>query len=144
MNTNITTNAIAGINQDKQTQVVDLAQAKICFILKEQQQVAKYRENIKVHQEALAKLAEDVLTAEQVLGRPASTSPTVSEVTILKAIAKRNEEKAKFIESNSKSHVAEIDGYNKSIAGCQERIVALRKELDALAADVVTVDQVVG
>lgn len=143
MNT-VTTNAIAGVNKDKQAQVVDQAQAKITYILKEQGSIKGYQENIKVHQEALAKLADDVLTADMVFGRPASLSPSISEATILTAIAKRNEEQQKRIEQNGKAHVASIDGYNASIKGCNDRITKLREELNALATDVVTEAQVLG
>jgi len=143
MNT-IATNAIAGVNKDKQAVIVDQAQAKITYILREQGSIKGYQENIKVHQEALAKLADDVLTAEAVFGRPASLTPSISEATILTAIAKRNEEKQKTVEANGKSHVAAIDGYNASIKGCNDRIAKLREELNALATDVVTEAQVLG
>lgn len=144
MSTTVTTNAIAGVNKDKQNAIVDLAQAKITYILRERAQIKGYRDCIKVQQEALSKLAEDVLTADMVFGRPASLSPSISEATILTAIAKRNEEKQKCIEAGGKTHVAAIDGYNASIKGCNDRIEALRKELNALATDVVTEAQVLG
>lgn len=143
MNT-ITSNALNQLNQDKQAQVVDQAQGKITYILRERTSIASHREAIKVHQEALQKITEDVIKAEDVFGRPPSVTPSQNEATILRAIKERNDDKQKCVESKSKGHLTEIDGHLSAIKGCEERIAGLQKELGDLAADVVTETQVMG
>jgi archaellin len=141
MNT-ITQNALDQLNKDKQAKVVDLAQSKITYILKEKEQIASYRESIKVHQEAVSKMAEDMLTDQDVFGRPASTTPSQNEATILQAIKQRNDDKQKSIEANSKCHLQQIDASLAAIKGCEDRIIGLRKELDELAVATVTEAQI--
>lgn len=143
MNT-VTTNALAQLNKERQARVTDEASAKITYLLKEQATIKSCQDSIKVHQEAVSKLVEDVLTAESVLGRPASVTPTQNEVTILSAIKERNDAKQKCIEANSKSHISAITDFNATIAACNGRIAKLREEMAALAADVVTETQVLG
>ena len=141
---NITTNALNQLNQDKQAQVVDQAQAKITYILRERASIASHQDAVKVHQEAVNKIAEDVITAESVFGRPASMTPTQNEATILRAIKERNDDKQKCVEAKSKNHLAEIDGHLSAIKGCEERIKGIQKELSELAVDVITESQVLG
>lgn len=141
MNT-ITENALAQLNQDKQGRVVEIAQSKITYILQEKERIASYRESVKLEQEMVQKLANDILTAESVFGRPASTSPSLNEVTILQAIKQRNDDKQKCVEKCSKEHLMKIEGYLSSIKGCEDRIAGLRKELEELAVATVTASQV--
>jgi hypothetical protein len=140
----VTQNALAQLNKDKQAVVVDKASAKITYILAEQAKIKDYQEAIRVHQEKVAKIVGDILTADQVLGRPASVTPNQFEVAVLKAIKDRNDATTKNVEEKSKCHLSEIDGLNAAIKGCNERISKLREEVSALVADVVTAEQVLG
>ena len=144
MSNTVTTNALAQLNKDRQAKVTDEAQAKITYLLREQATIKSCQESIKVHQDAVKLLVEDVLTAESVFGRPASVTPTQNEVTILNAIKERNDAKQKSIEANSKSHLGAITEMNATITACNARIATLREELSKLAADVVTETQVLG
>ena len=142
MNSNpITQHALAQLNQDRQAVLVDQAGARITYILREQKQIKCFQEQIEVCQEAVNKISMDILTVEAVFGHQVSTSPNPNEVVILKAIKERNESKQKQVESQSKEQLETIDGLNASIKGCNERIARLRDELNALVADVVTVEQ---
>ena len=140
----VTQNALAALNNDKASAAADQAGAKIVYILREQDQIKKYQANIKVHQDALGKIAGTTLTDMDVLGRPFSTNPTPNEVAIMKAIKDRNDAAAKDTEAKSKVFLVEIDGCNAAIKGCNERIAKLREEMAALAAEVVTPEQVLG
>ncbi len=140
----VTQNALAQLNKDKEAVVVDQANAKITYILAEQAKIKEFKAAIKVHQDKVALIVSDILTADQVLGRPASATPTQFEMAVLKAIKDRNDAKAKDVESKSKCHLNEIDGYNAAIKGCDTRIAKLREEISALVAEVVTAEQVLG
>jgi hypothetical protein len=144
MSNNIATKAILAVNEEKANKVVDLAQAKIAYIMKEQGNIASFQKSITAHQDVLKTFVEDMISPESILNRAPSLNPTPAEATILVAIAKRNEEKAKTQAANSKSHVDSIDGYLKSIKGCEERIAELRKELNDLVPDEVTEQQILG
>lgn len=141
---NIATTAIAKLNEEKASQLIDLAQSKISYIRQEQAKIDKFQKNIAVYQEAIKAMQEDLLVAEVVLGRTPSVSPNPVEVVILNAIAKRNEDKARTQVANSKSHVEGVDACLASIKGCEARITELRKELAALTQDVVTEEQILG
>jgi len=136
--------AIDKVNEQKSEQLVDLAQAKITYIQQEQGKIAKFRKSIEDYQTFLKGLEQEMLTPTAVLGREPSLTPSPSEVTILNAIVKKNEEKAKSQANSSKSYVEIIDGLYASIKGCETRISELRKELSELTADVVTQQQILG
>lgn len=141
---NIAASAVSKLNEQKYAQTVEAAQAKIAYILKEKQAIKGFEENIAKHQEILKGFIEDQIVASVVLGREASLNPTPSEVVILTAIAKRNDEKAKSQATNSKSHVDAIDGYQSAIKGCNERIDKMRKEISELVTPEVTVAEILG
>ncbi len=144
MNTNITTQAVAAVNKQKTDALVEIVMGKMVYIGKEQEKIKGYEKAIAEFQKTLVAMADDVLKPEDVLGRGASMNPTPNEVTILEAIKKRNEEKAASIAANSKSNVATIDGFRNSIKGCEGRIADIRKEIDALTVEEVTVASVLG
>lgn len=141
---NIINLAVDSVNKAKLEAVVDLAQAKIVYITQEKAKIKNIQESIKRHQEVLSGLAEDVLTPELVLGRSPSLNPTPSEVVILEAIKKRNEDKAKAIAANAKSHTAEVDGYQATIKACEKRIADMIAEINGLAAEQITAAQILG
>tara|TARA_R110000868_G_scaffold320163_1_gene581114 strand:+ start:2055 stop:2492 length:438 start_codon:yes stop_codon:yes gene_type:complete len=139
---NIVNLAVDAVNKAKLEAVVDITQSKIIYIQQERVKIASLKDNIKRHQEVLSGLAEDVLTPELVLGRSPSINPTPSEVVILEAIKKRNEEKAKAIAANAKSHTNEIDGYQATIKACEKRVADLVAEIQNLAAETITSSQI--
>lgn len=139
---NIINLAVDAVNKAKLEAVVDLAQSKIIYIQKEREKIVGLKENIKRHQEILSGLAEDVLTPELVLGRSPSLNPTPSEVVILEAIKKRNEDKAKNIANAAKAHTNEVDGYQATIKGCEKRISDMIAEINTIAADTITAAQI--
>jgi len=141
---NIAIAAIAKVNEDKAARLVDEAQAKIVYIQIEQSKIVRYNKAIGETQIVLKGMEQEMLTGEQVLGRHPSLNPSPTEVTILDAIAKKNEEKAKSQASNSKNLVESIDGYLASIKACNARIDVLRKELAEMSNEVVTEIQILG
>jgi DNA repair exonuclease SbcCD ATPase subunit len=138
METNIINAAVDAVNKSKLEAVVDVAQSKIIYISKEKETIAKTREAIKTHQEALQKIAEDVLTPELVLGRGPSLNPTPSEAVILEAIKNRNEAKAKSIAANAKAHTDAVDNYQGTIKACEKRIADMVAEIQKLSAETIT------
>jgi hypothetical protein len=139
---NIINLAVDAVNKAKLEAVVDIAQSKIIYIQQERVKIASLKENIKRHQEVLSGLAEDVLTPELVLGRSPSLSPTPSEVVILEAIKKRNEDKAKNIAGAAKTHTNEVDSYQATIKACEKRISDMVVEINTIAAETITAAQI--
>jgi hypothetical protein len=131
-------------NNARQNNVTSTAQQKIGFILDERAKIKSYSDAKKVQQEALSKLALEVVTYQDVTGVELPTAPNQNQVTIIKAIEQINASNQKSVEFTSKSHIDGTASYDKSIAACQERIKVLNEELAKLAVDVVTEEQVVG
>lgn len=135
---------IAATNNARQAGVTATAQQKIGYILEERAKIANYKKYQGEQKDALAKLALDVVTYQEVTGQALPTAPNTNQATIIKAIAATNEANQKNVETYSKGHIDCIASYDKSIAACTQRIEELNKELAKLAVDVVTEAQVVG
>ncbi len=144
MNTNITTQAVVALNKSKNDTLVEKVMAKMIYIGKEQAQIEVYRKEAAAFQKTVAAMADDVITPEQVFGRPASLTPTPNEVVILEALKKRNEDKAKSIANNAKNNVDVIDGIQNSIKGCEGRIAEIRAEINKMTVEEVTVATIMG
>lgn len=143
MNTAVTL-GIEATNKCRQAGVTATAQQKIGFILEEKGKIKNYEGYKQQQKEALAKLALDVVTYQDVTGQTLPTTPNANQVTIIQAIAATNSANQKNVESQSKNLIDSIASYDKSIAACEKRITEINEELAKLAIDVVTEEKVVG
>lgn len=144
-NTNQTVvNAIQAVNDERQAVVVAKGKSLIGYIESEAATIARLREEIKLHQEEIEKIAHTVIDFKSVTGRPAPTSPNVNEVTILKVITKLNEEKQKSVEVVAQKLADAVTQKQASIKATEQRIADLRKQLSELQAEVVTTTTVLG
>lgn len=130
-------------NNARQAGIAATAQQKISYILEERAKIASYEKSKAVQQEALAKMAVEVVTYQEVTGTSLPLAPNQNQATIIKAIEAINAGKQKCVEANSRSFIDSVTSYDKSIAACVERIKALNEELNKLGADIVTEAQVV-
>lgn len=137
-------NAINAVNEAKQKAVESEAMRLIGYIREEQAGITRLEGEIKLHQEELAKVAHDIISAESVMGRPAPTNPNVNEVTIGKVIEELNKSKQKSVEVVATRLSEAITNKQASIKATNERITELRDKLSKLQADVVTTEIVLG
>lgn len=130
-------------NNARQAGIAATAQQKISYILEERAKIASYEKSKSANQEALAKLAVEVVTYQDVTGASLPLAPNQNQATIIKAVEAINSGKQKQVECASKGYIDNISSYDHSIVACGERIKALNEELNKLGADIVTEAQVV-
>lgn len=135
---------IEATNKCRQAGVTAAAQQKIVYILEERSNIANYKKYQDEQKAALAKLALNVVTYQEVTGQALPTAPNANQATIINAIAATNAANQKSVEAESKNYTETIVGYDKSIEACEKRIKEINEELAKLAVDVVTEAQVVG
>ena len=144
---NINNAALLGINahnEAKQKEVVSKAQSMITLIVAALAATKANKEAIAKEQEKAQALALDVIDQKAVLGTEFTGELNMNQVTILKAIEEQNKARQESVKITAQAITQRIDSYNKGIKAQEEHIAKLRKELNELAADTVTVSQIVG
>lgn len=142
MNT-ATTLGLDAINKSRQAMVESEAKQIIDLILLKRKGIKVHQDTIKLEQESLEKLANDVILQRDVLGREYTGTLNVNQVTIAKVIAAMNDANTKKVELVSQSHLNRIDHARKQIASLEKEIAEWIGKMEKLEADVITLDQVV-
>lgn len=139
-----TTLGLAAVNKGRQIAVENQAVSLIGCITNNQKAIATYEASIKQEQEALAKLAGDVVTMKQVLGTEFTGTLNPNQVTIANAIKKHIDAKQEQVSLQSQGHINRMESSRTTIKGLELQIAEWRKQLAALSVDVVKAEQVVG
>lgn len=135
---------IAAINKNRQSMVESQAINLAERVLSHNRIIASEKEAIRVQQVELAKIQQDVITQESVLGSEMTGTLNINQQTIAKAIAKMNEQRQGQVELRGQAHINRIEQSKATIKQNEECIAKLREELAKLQVDVVDAASVVG
>ena len=146
MKNNIATAAVDAVNKVNQGQVENKGAALVTGILQLQEEKKGSLDNIKEYQQELAEIREDVINDHTVLGTtlPAEGKRNANEVTIARVIEQLNKNKQDGILRCSTRLTEAVIGAQANVEALDKKIRERRDELLKLAADVVTVDEVIG
>jgi len=144
MNTNIINTAVSNVNAERTLEAVRKAQGIIGSIERENTSLTLLKKSLSENQEALAKLAQNEVTFEKVLGKAKPTTPTASEATIIKSIEAIVESRQKDVETRSTGVAQQIANSLDAVKATEKRIADLRAELDKVSADSLTAAAIVG
>ena len=144
MNTNIINSATANINNERELAVIRNAQALIGNIEREQGVVKTCQQRIESHRIGLKALAEANTTYQKVTGTPEPVNPTLTQQAVVKAINELVKSKQAEVESAANSLGNAIANEQAAIVATEQRIAALRKQLDEMKVEVVTPSTIIG
>ncbi len=142
-NTSVINAGIELVNKSKQAKAEQDVAALVQQICGEVKAIRMLQESIKLEQDAVKKLAKDLITQEDVFGS-VITDPNQNEATIAKVIFDLNKTKQGQIELKSQVHVQRIDQSKDGIADHQKKIVEIRQKLNEIKVDEVTTAEVMG
>ncbi len=142
-NTSVINAGIELVNKSKQAKAEQDVAALVQQICGEVKAIRMLQESIKLEQDAVKKLAKDLITQEDVFGS-VITDPNQNEATIAKVIFDLNKTKQGQIELKSQVHVQRIDQSKDGIADHQKKIVEIRQKLSEIKVDEVTTAEVMG
>ena len=141
---NATVLGINAHNEQRSKQAVGKAQTLIANILTCQANIKGNESAIAEEQKRLAAIADDMVTLKGVVGYEFSGELNMNQITIAKAVEEANKVRQDNVRVQTQAIVNRIDSYQKAIKANNECIEKNRKELSEIAADTVTVAQIVG
>lgn len=146
MNNNVINTAVIKINEQNQAQTEMAAQRLVAMVLGERATVKVAEAQIVGFQNQMVAIQDAVVTAEKVLGvaLPDEANQNANQKTIAAVIAKLNKGAQGDVEYQSTSLLNRITTAQELVAGCNERIAELLKDLASLEAKVITPEAVVG
>jgi hypothetical protein len=144
MNSNVISGGIELVNKSRVAQVEADAAALIKQIIDQKASIDSRRVSIKLEQDCLVALGNEILTQRGVLGTEWTGDLNMNQVTILKSIEALNKAKQGVVDLKSQGHTNNIIKQLDAIKGHEKVIAELQEKLGKLAVEVVTPSTVLG